>query len=267
MKCDEVKELLSTMVDGEITKDEEVVLSAHLKECSTCSDKLKEERVLKMRVGKLYRDRRADNSFKEEVFKMINERTTTLPGVVVRQFPLPIFAGVGLALVLIFFFYIYFYPSYETKGFHGGLMTYAEETIEKIQRGVPAIEYPTSDPRLLEGYFKKHDEINFEVPVPDMRGAGYELIGGSVKKIKSIPVAISVYKSEKAIVLNIMCEGLEFEGKEFGEEHLDEKSGMEFYLSSHGKVNSVAWWMGEELCIAISPLPQEKLIEFIMAGG
>ncbi len=264
MKCEEVRELLTAMVDGEISRDEEAQAHSHLKECLKCSNELREEGALKKRLGKLYKDRRADDSLKEEVFKMINERTTTFPAVVARQFPLPLFTGISLVLVLIIFF---FYPSRGSDHFPERLITHAGEIIEKIQKGIPAIEYQTSDPRLLEEYFKKHDEINFEVPVPDMKVAGYELLGGSVEKVKSIPVAISVYKSEKAIVLNIMFEGLEFEGEEFGDEYLDEKSGMEFYLSSQGELNSVAWWMGEELCIAVSTLPQEKLIEFIMAGG
>lgn len=267
MKCEEVKELLSVMVDGEITKEEEKRLSLHLQECINCSNRLREEKALKRRVGKLYKDKRAGEALKEEVLKMIDERTTTFPAVVVKRFPVPLFAGVGLALVLIIFFYIYFYPVMGTKHFPEKLITHAGRMIEKIQKGVPSVEYSTSDPRLLEEYFKKHDEINFEVPVPDMTVAGYELLGGSVEKLKSIPFAISVYKSEKTIVLNIMFEGIEFEGEEFGEERIDEKSGMEFYLSSRGEVNSVAWWMGEELCIAVSKLPHEKLIEFIMAGG
>lgn len=267
MKCEEVKELLTAMVDGEITKEEENRLSLHLEECINCSRKLREERALKRRVNKLYKEKRAGEALKEEVLKMIDERTTTFPAIVVKQFPVSLFAGVGLALVLIIFSYIYFHPLIGAKRFPEKLISHAGKLIEKHEKGLLSLEFPTSDPRLLEEYFKKHEEINFEVPVPDMRESGYELLGGSVEKINSIPFAISVYKSERTIVLNIMFEGIEFEGKEFGEERIDERSGMEFYISSHGEVNSIAWWMGEELCIAVSKLPREKLIEFIMAGG
>ncbi len=267
MKCEEVKELVTAMVDGEITKEEEKRLSLHLQECINCSRKLREERALKRRVSGLYKDKRAGEALKEEVLRMIDERTTTFPAVVVKQFPVSLFAGVALALVLIVFAYIYFHPLIGTGRFPEKLLTYTGKLIEKHEKGVLSLEYPTSDPSLLEEYFKKHEEINFEVPVPDMRASGYELLGGSVEKINSIPFAISVYKSDKTIVLNIMFEGIEFEGEEFGEERIDEKSGMEFYLSSRGEVNSVAWWMGEELCIAVSKLPPEKLIEFVMAGG
>lgn len=267
MKCEEAKELLSAMVDGEVTKVEEEKVSMHLRECSVCRRRLQEERGLKQRISSIYSEKRIDEKVKEEIFKMIDERTTTFPAVLKRQFPIPLFAGLGLALVLIIFSYLYIGFPFGVKRFPEKLISYAGKMIERIQVENSAIQYLTSDPALLEEYFKKNVEINFEVPVPDMSGAGYELFGGSVEKLNSIPVAISVYKSEKTIVLNIMFEGEGFEGEEFGKEIVDEWSGLGFYISAKGNLNSVAWWMGDELCIVVSTLPHEKLIEFITAGG
>jgi len=267
MKCEEARELITAMIDGEITTKEKEHVFLHLKECVSCSNNLREEKALKRRVVGLYRDMKPGNELKEKIVKMINERTTTFPAVMVKQFPVPLFAGIGLALVLVIFFYIYFYRAMGTKHFPEKLITHAGEIIEEIHKGISSLDYSTSDPGLLEEYFKKHGAINFEVPVPDMRGAGYELLGGRIEKFNSIPLAISIYKSERAIVLNIMFEGIEFEGEEFGKEIVDERNGMEFYISSYSNLNSVAWWMGDELCVVVSTIPYEELIEFVVAGG
>jgi anti-sigma factor RsiW len=265
MKCNELRELITAMVDNEISGKEGELLSQHLRECKNCREILEAEKELKSRLSRIFKEKKVAEELKEEISRMINERTTTFPSLVVRRFPRTLIAGISTAVLAVLLFYlvtIYYSPQ---KLFPEKLLKYGEGLIIDIKKGTAKIEKPTSEPKELEEYFKKHDKITFEVPVPDMNTEGYKLIGGGVESINSIAVAVTIYKNNGEIVLNLMFDGNGFEGAEFGEEI--EKSGMEFYVTSHHGVNCVAWWMGDELCIALSTLPQEKLIEFVMAGG
>ncbi|HEY4716985.1 MAG TPA: zf-HC2 domain-containing protein [bacterium] len=108
MKCDEARELITSRIDGEIRKEEDAPLSLHLKECRRCSQELQEEKELQRRLNSLYKDKKAWVELKEEIIRMINERTTSFPAVVAKRFPFLLFAGLGLAAVAVVIFYLFF---------------------------------------------------------------------------------------------------------------------------------------------------------------
>lgn len=267
MKCKEAKELITAMADGEITKEEEGRLSLHLKECTKCCSRLLEEKVLKKRLRALYKDKMADDALKEEVIRIINERTTTFPAVVLRRSSLPLFAGGVLTVVAVFLFYLFFFYSPETKVFPEKVFKHARLIMDSIRQGDVRIDMITTDPEELTRYFRNIREKGFDVIVHDLSGLGYALVGGGIEIIESRMVSFSVYRREQDILINMMFDGSGFKGEEFGREKVDVKTGMEFYISSWNGVNTVAWWEGEQLCISIATLPHDKIIECIMAEG
>lgn len=267
MKCEDARELITAVIDGEPVENKERLLSSHLEECENCRKRFEAEKELKMRLKRIFKSKKAKGEVETEILRMIEEKTTTLPALVVKRFPVPLFAGVIAVVIVFALFYLYATFYSPQKSFPRNLLKYSEKLIIDMEKGAQRIKMETSDPEELEQYFRKHEDVTFDVPVQDMSELGYTLIGGNVDEINSIPVAVTIYRNNGTYLLSIMCDGSGFEGEEFGEEYVDEKSGMEFYVKSRENLNSVAWWMGDEICIVVSTLPQGKLIEFIMAGG
>lgn len=269
MRCEEAKELITSLVDGEITREDENLLGQHLRDCRDCNELFKFERALKNRVSTLYNERIPEEEFKKRVVRLLNERTTTIPAVIVKRFSYRALYGFGIAVIAILVGVYYMYNLYFShhRRFPDRLYSYTTRVMREFQAGSLTPQIISSDPAELQAFFRKHEGLSFDVPVPDLESTGFKLYGGGVEWINSIPVAVTFYKGDSTLVVNIMFDGYGFNGEEFGSERTDQKTGMDFYLSTRNGVNAVAWWMGDELCLLASTLPHEKLIELIMAGG
>jgi anti-sigma factor RsiW len=117
-------------------------------------------------------------------------------------------------------------------------------------RGALQITFPTSEPAVLEGYYREHQTEGFPEHVVDLSHAGFRLVGGAVRDFSTRKARLSVYSNGKDI---IVCDYQFAEHFPF----VLPASGKATFFSQRG-VNFCARRMGNEVCLLASRMAMER---------
>jgi hypothetical protein len=124
------------------------------------------------------------------------------------------------------------------------------ESYDLAARGALPITLPTSDPAVLEGYYREHRDEGFPEHVVDLSRAGFRLTGGAVRDFSSRQARLTVYSDGKDM---IVCD------YQFADDFplALQASGRPMFFSRHG-VNFCARRMGNEVCLLATRMAMER---------
>lgn len=124
------------------------------------------------------------------------------------------------------------------------------ESYDLAARGALHITFATSEPTVLESYYRQHAGEGFPEHVVDLSPAGFHLIGGLLKDFPDREARLSVYSDGTNV---IVCD-YQF-AKAFP--LALPASGEPIFFSRHG-VNFSAHRMGAEVCLLATRMPMER---------
>jgi anti-sigma factor RsiW len=188
MKCEKVRRLLDTYLDGELGSARQLELQQHLASCPSCQSLVEERREFRAFFADGGPKYRAPAQLEAKVLAAVRQEQA-------RQKP-PFFwqpwvyataaAGVFLALYLLF-------PDIETE--------FSKRAVLRHSQSLSAehlVDVASSDPAVVKSWFRAR--LDFDPPIVVSPAAGYSLLGGRVDRIQNRPVATLVYKHDDDVV-------------------------------------------------------------------
>jgi len=265
MNCSEYREIITAIVDNESTPAEENKLAEHLKLCTSCREQLEFEKGFKKRIQRLSVTAKADGELKRVIQKLIMERTTSFSAEVkkgVRSLP---FIGVAIAGLILVLLYIFSFPPFERGMTPLKILRIAVRTHQEISSGKRQPNLVSNNPSEIKKFLMNNRDINFHIDIPELSSKGYNLKGAMVFWLQNYPAVCLIYEKNGKLITAIMMNAQEIQREGWGRELV--RKGTEVYISKQNHLNTVTWWMGDVICIAVSELPEEYVISFVSDAG
>jgi len=245
MRCDEMQELISPYLDGELDLMTSLEVERHLRDCRVCSPEHENHRALRaaLRGDDLYFKppaglaRRVQSAVRKE-----SKSETGSPRFSWRWLSV---AGATAVLLIAGALTI---RSVSTRSASDAL---AQEVIAGHIRSLMAshlTDVPSGDQHTVKPWF--NGKLDFSPPVKDLAGQGFPLVGGRLDYLDNQPVAALVYQRRQHFI-NVFVRPLT-EGR--GDDH-GEWTRQGYNLTHWGQ-DGMSYW-------AVSDLNGAELQEFV----
>jgi anti-sigma factor (TIGR02949 family) len=257
MTCDQAQELITALVDNELSASERAAIEGHLKECSNCRSVYTMEAVLKERVRSAAAGLAAPAELRE---KILNDRRVFPPRVVAEQKPRP-WAGVFTrpALTLAFLVLVLLPVIYLIRLQSPSLALAAIETHDKIVRGEVTVIRGNSAEAVKE--------ILVRSVAGEFAPMGYDLsmmnlkpVAGTVQTVDGRRVLVALYQGDGGQLTCYTFLGTEKDAPPRAQAFFDADKNMTFYSYSVGRINAVLHREGGLICILVSAMPMPDLL-------
>ena len=261
MNCDEARELITALVDNELSGPQRSLIEGHLKECSRCPRLYELERALKREIHSVG----ASMSAPAELRRKILTNHGLLPNDsessngwsrIVLPFRLFLRPAFGLALLLIVLLPVI----YLLKPQHSRPISVAAlEIQQKIIDGELSLRTAKNRNELRDWQIRA---VNGEfMPMEyDLSSMQVESIGGVVQDINGRKVIVTVYKGTSMSVTCFTLRGTEKDAPREATVFYDQRRKINFFTFSRNGYNAVLHREGEVICILMSDMPAEKLL-------
>jgi anti-sigma factor RsiW len=260
MRCDEAQELITGLVDNELTATERVATEEHLAECHDCRAQLERESALK-RDMKLAAsavvvpqplrekiERREGKSAADEQVLASNflRRWLALP----RLRPIYGFAVVALIVAAALLFQ--WRPNED-------IPTTALAMHESIVSGKTAL-VRINDAAQLRKKLTLAVNDKFAPIALDLSMIKLHPVAGFVKRIADRDMLVTVYEGEGATITCFTLLGGEADAPQDSERVFDPERKINFYAFSRGEVNGVIHQEGQVICLLVSKMALPELL-------
>jgi anti-sigma factor RsiW len=256
MKCEDAQQLITGLIDNELSPEERSLIEIHLRDCHTCRFIHSEECALKKEL----RAATATITAPAELWKRVRGSLSMNLGVAPRswknvgwQMP-TLRPGLALALLLILLvpLFHWWWPaeriSIAALGAH-----------ERILTGKMTLMHGESP-----------QEITHQL-VRSVRGEvmpmGYDLevmkvrpVGGAVEKIGKRNILVTVYEGEGPTVTCFTFVGTEEDAPQDAESFFDPEKKVRFFTFSKNGTHAVLHREGKIICILVSNMPMAELL-------
>ncbi len=260
MNCIEAEELITAMVDSELSDLERDATESHVKNCLRCQYIYKAEQELKRQVRLTGSRITAPSDLKEKILsdrRLFPEMAESPRGwgryfqparVVFR----PAFALAFLMLLVLPTFYL-MWPTAQPVSLA------AVETHEQILAGdIPFIRSETQEE--IKEQLYRSVEKSFAPMGYDLSPVGLKAVGGLVQEVASQRILVTVYEGRSP---SLSCfTYLDTNGGAPPNAHLvfDPEKKMSFYTFSNGHTNGVMQRVAGRVCILVSKMPMQELL-------
>ena len=201
MNCNDVSELIPSVLDGELRADERIAVEQHLNACPRCHKELELHSMTKRLIQQRLHRIPAPPELVNQIFTSlagdsVPERSTPFRDLVpfrITWKPIAAFAGVLAVFVILLLL-----PSSKTPRSHAGFVAPIDDDIihqtydnyDKFLTGSMLPQISSNDSFDVQQFFTQ--KVDFKVNVPKMNRC--KLVGGSVSHHRTAPVAHVVYK-------------------------------------------------------------------------
>jgi anti-sigma factor RsiW len=259
MTCEEAQELITALVDQELSDPERSSLDAHLKECARCRLALQEERTLKQEIWTAGQSVRAPSDLRDRIFsdpRIFPEEVRSLGKPWDFLWPTPnplrpVFAAALVVLVVLAVFYWFQQRS-------GPVSLAALETYDLFLKGelsvrrAEPVEIAEQLTRAVSGHFHP---MGYDLTAMDLRP-----VAGLVREINGRKVLVAIYEGKGGTLFCYTFIGSEADAPPNAAKFFDTAKNINFYAFSRGEVNAVFHREGDLICILASTMPMDKLL-------
>lgn len=260
MNCREAEELITALVDNELSDLERYSVESHLKSCLRCQYVHRQEQELKRQVRLIGAGIAAPSDLKERILsdrRIFPEMAESARGWKWHTWPArvvfrPAFALALLVLLVLPIFYLMWPESVPVS-------LAALETHEKILIGdIPFIRSSTQEEvneRLYRSVGGRFAPMGY-----DLSPVGLRAVGGMVQEMGGRRILVTVYEGSGP---SLSCfTFLDTDGGAPPNARLffDPEKKMSFYTFSNGQTNGVMKRVGGRICILVSKMPMQELL-------
>jgi anti-sigma factor (TIGR02949 family) len=265
MKCEEAQELITGLVDGELSLAESSIIRAHFGDCPNCpqiySLELSTKRVLRQAAMDIHAPAKLRKKILREQRRSL--RRAWLPGL---QESLPRIsnfvarAAVMAALLVIPIFSARYWPhSPYFPIVPGILQSYRQITQGEIVPSEMASLVDLKE-RLMQSVDGKFAPMAYDFSTMELH-----LVGGMVQEIANRKILVAVYKGSGATVICYTFLGSEDDAPAVAEVIFDLEKRMNFFRFFQAETNAVMHREGNVMCILMSQIAKDELLALARA--
>ncbi len=260
MHCEEAQELITALVDNELSDTERNFIEGHLKDCPKCQFIYGQERTLKREIRMAGAGVSAPAGLREKILsdrRIFPERAESPkrwkglvwpPRAVLR----PVFALAFLALLVLPALYL-MRPTGEP------ISLAALESHEGIMAGTISFAKAKSQQEIKERLVRAV-EGRFAPMGYDLSVMNLKAVGGMVQEIQGRKILVTIYEGKGPSLICYTFLGTEGDAPDNAAVVFDREKRINFYTFSRNGVNGVFHREGKVICILVSKMPMLDLL-------
>jgi anti-sigma factor RsiW len=260
MTCLEAQELITALVDQELSSAERQALDDHLRQCKSCAALAAEEKLLKQALQSRAERLRAPAALRQRILS--DERIFPKPAPVesraVSWRRSSVFRRGALAAILLLALAL---PLYLQR----------RSASESIAVAALSSQNALAESLITSAGAEKPDDLvarvvresggHFHPMGYDLSAAGLQPVAGSFQQIQGRKVLVVMYRGPGGILFCYTFVGTEADAPVHAAKFFDRGKRMNFYAFSRGPLNAVMHREGELNCILASEMPMDALLD------
>ncbi len=260
MKCEEAQELVTALVDKELSDPERSAVESHLRDCPRCQWAYEQEGALKREIRLAGENLRAPGSLRVRILsdrRVFPERVGSAQGWKDYVWPIQhIFRpALVVALLLIFTVPMVYWLNHRGQS----IFLTALETYDMILRGDLPMTKAKNTQELKEQLIRAVDG-KFAPMEYDLSSMKVRPVGGAVREVEGRKMLVTVYEGNGLSFTCFTFLGTEKDAPKNAAVFFDREKRMNFYAFSSGGVHAVLHREGDVICILVSKMPIDALL-------
>jgi anti-sigma factor RsiW len=263
MKCEQAEELISALVDDELTGPERAEVESHLKACPKCGRAYEWGKALNSELRAAGAGVVAPAGLREAILS--NQLTqakeagssSARGGPVLRLRPLlrPVFVSALLVAVVVSIFFF-------TRASSQPISLTALEIRAKIDRGEVALQKQTNTDE-LHAWLRRSVKGRFGPLGYDFSPLNVKPVGATVQEIGGRQILVAVFKGNGLSIMCFTFLGTEEDAPKDATTFFDRQKKMTFYAFSRDGIHAVLHREDKVICILVSNMPSEELLSLV----
>jgi Putative zinc-finger len=260
MNCEEAQELITALVDNELSEAERRAIDGHLALCRPCQQVYEQERQIKQQIRTMGAAVVAPAALRQKVgswqdkprgWQLVNEKIRAL---LTTPWVRPALAVALLLLVL--------YPMIFRVAGDRGVAALTLKSHAEIEAGGKTIAR-VNDPaelkkNLVEAVGGRFAPMGFDLSMMKLYP-----VAGFMQIIDGRQVLVTVYRGEGPDVTCFTFLGGESDAPAGAERVFDETKKINFYIFSQDDYHAVMHREGEVICVMVSKMPAAQLLALV----
>ncbi len=267
MKCEQAEELISSLIDDELSDPERSSIEGHLRDCPRCQRAYEWHQSLNSEIRTVSASVVAPVDLRQRILS--DQRTTTKEAVstkgrsklILRLQPFlrPAFASALLVIVLISMFFLMRKPSQP-------ISLTALQIREKIDEGEISLQEATNTDKLHD-WLRRAVDGKFGPLGYDFSPLGVKPIGGTVREVEGRPILVAVFRGNELSITCFTFLGTEEDAPKNAAVFVDPETRIRFYSFSRNGIHAVLHREDDTICILTSNMPQEELLSLVRSSS
>ena len=267
MKCEQAEELISALIDDELSDPERSSIEGHLKDCPKCQRAYEWGRVLNREMRTVSASVVAPVDLRQKILS--DQRGTTKEAesskgrskLILRLQPFlrPTFASALLVILVISIFFLMQSPSQP-------ISLAALQIRAKIDKGEISLHQATNTDEL-------HDWLGRAVggkfgPLGyDFSPLGVKPIGGTVREVDGRQILVAVFRGNGLSITCFTFLGTEEDAPKNATVFFDPETRISFYSFSRNGIQAVLHREGNVVCLLTSNMSPEELLSLVRSSS
>jgi anti-sigma factor RsiW len=267
MKCEQAEELISALIDDELSDPERSSIEGHLKDCPKCQRAYEWGRVLNREMRTVSASVVAPVDLRQKILS--DQRGTTKEAesskgrskLILRLQPFlrPTFASALLVILVISIFFLMQLPSQP-------ISLAALQIRAKIDKGEISLHQATNTDEL-------HDWLGRAVggkfgPLGyDFSPLGVKPIGGTVREVDGRQILVAVFRGNGLSITCFTFLGTEEDAPKNATVFFDPETRISFYSFSRNGIQAVLHREGNVVCLLTSNMSPEELLSLVRSSS
>jgi hypothetical protein len=264
MNCKQAQDLITGLVDNELSDLERSAIESHLESCSRCEAAYAQERALKIEIRKVATGVVAPVGLREKILsdQRTFPRETEVPNrwnKLVLPLRRPVLILPLLAIVVISILYLVLRPIEPVS------LT-ALQLQEKIGGNEVSLHEARSQEE-LNRWLTQAVDGKFGPMVYDFSSLNVKPVGGLVQDVEGRKMLVAVFRGDSLYVNCFTFIGTEEDAPKNATVFFDPEKKMKFYTFSENGINAVMHREENVICILFSNLPPEQLLSLVRGSS
>ena len=275
MKCEDIQELITADVDGELAEEAKSTLQDHLRNCPACKAdyelELTTKTFLKRRLNRVV----APPNLRAQITAELATQASSAPRfgewlneLFNRRSPRAMLALGSLVAVLLVVLTVTPPKPHHSHAqpVDANIIHQTWNNFDNVLDGKFDPQVATDDPVVLRSYFAS--KVPFKVNCPKHRGT--RLVGGASSRYNNEPCANVVYRNGRDVIYvyetNYRCVA-HGPNLNLPREALNQLQASGWYCEHpHPECTLVVWLVDSTVCCAAADMTQDKLLAFLREG-
>jgi len=260
MRCEEAQELITGLVDGELSAQESSLIAAHLEDCANCPRIYSLEQFVKEALRAVALNVHAPADLKENIFRDQYRSPHGTWNSESWQSLFKFARYIPQTAVLIALFIVpvltarYWLASPYFPIVPGIFQSYRQITQGEINP-IETRTIPELKQQLMQSVDGKFAPVAYDLSTMNLH-----LVGRLVQEIAHRKVLVAVYKGQTSTLICYTFLGSAEDAPAIAEVLFDPEKSMRFYQFFHAQTNAVMHREGQVMCIIVSQMPMDQLL-------
>jgi len=267
MNCEQAEELISALIDDELSDPERSSIESHLKDCPKCQRTYEWGRALNREIRTVSASVVAPVDLRQRILS--DQRTTTKEAecskgrskLILRLQPFlrPAFASALLVILVISIFFVRQSPSQP-------ISLAALQIRAKIARGEVSLQKAT-DTDELHTWLRRSVDGKFGPLGYDFSPLGVKPVGGTVQEVDGRQILVAVFRGDGLSIICFTFLGTEEDAPKNATVFLDPETKIRFYSFSRNGINAVLHREDNTICVLTSNMAAEELLSLVKSSS